>query len=69
MNAKFSGDWDHAGSDNAENMIFYFGYIIIYKGFPVLRCSKFHTETALSTTEAEYIVLIQVMRDVIPLWV
>ena len=69
MNAKISGDWAQAGSDNAENTIFYLGYIIIYKGFSVLWCSKFHTETALSTTEAEYIVLIQVMRDVIPLWV
>ena len=42
------------------------GYVITYAGYPVLWCSKFKIEIYLSTTEARYIGLIQVMREVIP---
>jgi hypothetical protein len=35
-------------------------------GCPILFVSKMQTEIALSTTEAEYIVLSQAMRDLIP---
>ena len=38
-------------------------------GCPVLWYSKLQTEITLSTTEAEYIALIQAMRDVIPFMV
>ena len=41
------------------------GYVIAYAVFPVLLCSKLHTEINPSTTEAEYIALIQVMRSTI----
>ena len=37
----------------------------MYDTFSVLFCSKFQTEIALSTTEAEYIALSQVTREVI----
>ena len=40
-------------------------YVITYAGYSVLWCSKLQAEIALITTEAEYIVLSQVMRDVI----
>ena len=36
----------------------------MYAVFPVLWCSKYQTEIALSTTEAEYIELSQAMREV-----
>ena len=39
----------------------------MYAGCPLVRKSKLQTEIALSTTEAEYIALSQVMREVIPL--
>ena len=42
------------------------GYVIKYTNFPVLWCSKLQSEIALSTIEAEYIVLSQSMREVIP---
>ena len=42
------------------------GYVIKYAECPLLWCSKLQTEIALSTTEAEYISLIQAMRKVIP---
>ena len=40
-------------------------YVITYVGCPVLRCSKLQTEIAFSTTELEYILLIQVIRNII----
>ena len=40
-------------------------YVITYAGYSVLWCSKLQAKIALITTEAEYIVLSQVMRDVI----
>jgi hypothetical protein len=42
-------------------------YIITYAGCPMHWSSKMQTEIALSTTEAEYIVLSQSMREVLPI--
>ena len=42
------------------------GYVITYARCPVIWCSKLQTERTLSTTEAEYNVLSQVIHDVIP---
>jgi hypothetical protein len=43
------------------------GYIIMYRGVPLLWVSKMQTQVALSTMEAEYIALSQSMRDLIPI--
>ena len=43
------------------------GYVIMYAGCPLIWCSKIQTETALSTTESEYIALGQALSEVIPL--
>jgi hypothetical protein len=43
------------------------GYIIKYMGCPIIWASKLQTETALSTTEAEYISCSEALRTVIPL--
>jgi hypothetical protein len=43
------------------------GYIIMYRGVPLLWVSKMQTQIALSTMEAEYIALSQSMRDLIPI--
>ena len=43
------------------------GYIVTYTKCPVIWSSKLQTEIALSTTEAEYIALLQALREVIPL--
>ena len=61
VDAKFSDGWVQADDDNAENVMLCTGYEIMYAGCPVLWCSKLQTEIILSTTEAEYIVLIQAM--------
>jgi hypothetical protein len=43
------------------------GYVILYRGAPLLWVSKMQTQIALSTMEAEYIALSQSMRDLIPI--
>lgn len=43
------------------------GYVITYRGAPLLWVSKMQTQIALSTMEAEYIALSQSMRDLIPI--
>jgi hypothetical protein len=44
------------------------GYFLTFGGCPLLWGSRLPTETALSTTEAEYIALSQSMRKLIPIW-
>jgi hypothetical protein len=43
------------------------GYVITYRGAPLLWASKMQTQVALSTMEAKYIALSQSMRDLIPI--
>jgi hypothetical protein len=43
------------------------GYVILFKGTPLLWGSKMQTQIALSKMEAEYIALSQAMRDLIPI--
>ena len=43
------------------------GYVILYRGSPLLWVSKMQTQVALSTMEAEYVALSQSMRDLIPI--
>ena len=43
------------------------GYVILYRGSPLLWVSKLQTQIALSTMEAEYVALSQSMRDLIPI--
>ena len=56
-----------ADADNAENVMSRKGFVLRYAGCPIGWCSKLQTEIALSTAEAEYIVLSQALREVIPL--
>jgi hypothetical protein len=43
------------------------GYVICYAGCPIIWASKLQTQTALSTTEAEYVALSTALREQIPL--
>ena len=56
-----------ANSDNAENVLSRIGYVLMYVNCPIHWVSCLQTEIALSTAEAEYIALLQALRDVIPL--
>ena len=55
VDANFAGGWDKADSGNPEVVLSKTGYVLMYANCPVLFCSIFQTEIALSTTEAEYI--------------
>ena len=57
--------WAQADADNAENFMSCTVYVITYGLCPLLWCINLHKEIALSTTEAEYIELIQTIWDVI----
>ena len=64
--ADFVGGWNKETTTDPTSVLSRAGYIIFYKGCHVTWKSKMETEISLSTTEAEYISLSQVMRDVIP---
>jgi len=66
-------DADFAGLYNVENhsdpvcVKSRTGFVLLLGGCPLFWSSKLQTEIALSTTEAEYIVLSQAMRALLPL--
>ena len=55
--ANFTGGWNSMDADNADNVLSRIGYIIIYIGSPIIGGSKLKTEIALSTAEAQYILM------------
>ena len=67
VDADFAGKWKPEGSHQhpmtAKSRS---GWIIQYAGCPITWASKLQTLTALSTTEAEYVVLSMVMREQLP---
>jgi len=66
-------DADFAGLYNVENHMdpvcvkSRMGFVLVLGGCPLFWLSKLQTEIALSTTEAEYIVLLQAMRALLPM--
>ena len=68
VDADFCGTWnpETAGGD-ASTSKSRTGFVIKYAGCPIVWQSKLQTETALSTTEAEYIALSTSLREVISL--
>jgi hypothetical protein len=67
VDADFAGGWDSANAMNAENIHSCPGYVIFYAGCPIFWQSKFQMEIALSMAEAEYIALLQALRETIPM--
>eukprot|EP00957_Ditylum_brightwellii_P075984 5775681-Ditylum_brightwellii.AAC.1 len=67
MGASFAGKWSSACSEESISVLSITGYIIKYENCPIVWTSKLKTEITLSITEAEYVVLSQAMREVIPL--
>ncbi len=66
--ADFSGLWNKAfapvdpSTSKAQS-----GWIIFYAGCPISWASKLQSQVAMSTTEAEYIAMLQALRDLIPI--
>ena len=66
VDASFATEFDKSRSNDPSTVLSRTGYVILYKGCPIIWVSKMQTEISLSTTEAEYIALSQSMRDLIP---
>jgi hypothetical protein len=66
-NADFAGGRDPGNASNPDSVYFRTGYVIWYARCPIYWYSKLHTEIALSTAKAEYIVLSQALRETLPM--
>lgn len=67
VDADFAGSFSVANKQDPVCAKSRTGYVIMYRGAPLLWASKMQTQIALSTMEAEYIALSQAMRDLIPI--
>jgi hypothetical protein len=67
VDADFAGGWGPSEADNADNVYSCTGFVIYYAGCPVFWQSKLQTEIVLSTAEAEYVLMLQALRETIPL--
>ena len=63
----FSGLWNYEDNQDPVCVKYRTGYILTLGGCPIIWSSEIQIEISLSTPEAEYISLIQVMRDLIPM--
>jgi hypothetical protein len=68
VDADFCGLWDSElalyDPSTAKSRT---GFVVMYAGCPILWSSKLQTETALSTTESEYIAASQSLRNTLPI--
>jgi hypothetical protein len=70
VDASHAGKWRKHGNEainDATTAKSRTGYVLLYAGCPIVWASKLQTEIALSSTEAEYIVISTATREVIPL--
>jgi hypothetical protein len=66
--ADFFGNWTASIADvDPSTSKSHSGWVIFYAGCPIIWASKLQIQTALSTTEAEYIAMSMSFRDVIPI--
>ena len=59
-------DHGEGNADQIGSVLSRTGYIISFANFPIVCASKIQMYIALWTTEAEYIIWGQIMRDLIP---
>jgi hypothetical protein len=66
--ADFSGNWTAFIADvDPSTSKSRSGWVVLYAGCPIIWASKLQSQTALSTTEAEYIAMSMSLCDVIPI--
>jgi hypothetical protein len=66
--ADFSGNWNKLFADiNPRTSKSHSRWVVFYAGCPIIWASKLQSQTALSTTEAEYIAMSMALHDVIPI--
>ena len=66
VDANFSGGWYSADSSSADNVLSRTEFVIFYAGCPIIWSRKLQTEIALSTAEADYIDMSQVLCEALP---
>jgi hypothetical protein len=67
VDANYCGNWNPLTAEDPSTAKSCSGYLITYMGCPIVWASHLQTVFALSTAEAEYIVLSTALRDVIPM--
>ena len=67
VDADFAEGWQQEDSNEPDNALSRTGRVIMYANCPIFWRITLRTEIALSTAEAEYIVLSTSLRQVIPL--
>jgi hypothetical protein len=67
VDANFAGGWDPEDAENADNVYSCAGFVICYVGCPMFCQSNLQIEIAFSTAEAEYIALLQALRETLPM--
>jgi len=67
VDADFAGLWTYEDDQDPICVRSQTGYVMTLGDCPLHWTSKLQTETALSTTESEYIAMAQALRDLIPL--
>ena len=67
VDSDFAGRWHRDYAELRECVLSRTGYVITYCGCSVVWSSKLQTEISLSTTEAEYIALSTLMRNLLPM--
>jgi hypothetical protein len=67
VDASFAGGWEPENAENAESVYSCTVFVVCYTGCPMFWQSKLQTEIALSTAEAEYIALLQALRETLPM--
>ena len=66
MDVDFAGLWNYESDQDPVCVKSRTGFTITLGGCPVIWVSKLQTEIALSTLEAEYIVLSSEIKDLLP---
>jgi hypothetical protein len=67
VDADFASGWDPRVADNADKVYSCTCFVIYYAGCPVFWKSKLQTKIVLSIAETEYILMLQALRETIPL--
>ena len=66
VGAELSVGWNKEEFRDPDSLLSRTGYVIMYAKCPIIWEIRLQTVIAFSTTEAEYIALSQVMKDVLP---